>query len=95
MKDFYLKLAECYKNLADVYRRAAESITAEKTEESPKAKSEEKPVTIDEVRKILAEKTQSGKSGNVIALIKKYGAVKLSDINPEHFEALLKEAEGL
>lgn len=50
------------------------------------------PITIEKVRAVLAEKSQSGKQPEVKALIVKYGANKLTDIDPVHYEALLKEA---
>lgn len=38
---------------------------------------------------------QAGYSAEVKALITKYGARKLSDIDPSKFEGLLKEADAL
>mgnify|MGYP006922478945 CR=1 FL=1 len=38
---------------------------------------------------------QSGFSAEVKALITKYGARKLSDIDPSQYESLLKEADAL
>ena len=53
------------------------------------------PVTIEQIRAILAEKSQAGKQPQVKALITKYGAKKLTDINAAHYAELLKEAEVL
>ena len=53
------------------------------------------PVTIEQVRAILVEKSQAGKQPQVKALITKYGAKKLTDIAPERYAELLKEAEVL
>jgi len=52
-------------------------------------------ITIEKVRAALAEKSQSGKQPEVKALITKYGAKKLTDIDPACFSELLKEAEVL
>lgn len=49
--------------------------------------------TIDEVRSILVEKSRDGRSAQVRELLGKYGASKLSEINPEDYEALIKDAE--
>ena len=38
---------------------------------------------------------QAGYSAEVKALITKYGARKLSDIDPSRFEGILKEADAL
>jgi hypothetical protein len=53
------------------------------------------PITLEQVRAVLAEKSQSGKQPEVKALILKFGANKLTDINPSCFEELLKEAKVL
>ena len=50
-------------------------------------------ITIEKVRAVLAEKSQSGKQPEVKALITKYGANKLTDIDPAKYADLLKEAE--
>jgi len=52
-----------------------------------------KPVTLDEVRAALAEKSRAGYTADVKALIAKYGADKLSDVDPANYTALLKDAE--
>ena len=51
--------------------------------------------TIEQIRAILAEKSQAGKQRQVKELITKFGAKKLTDINPVHYTELLKEAEVL
>jgi hypothetical protein len=53
------------------------------------------PITIEQVRAVLAEKSQSGKQPHVKALITKFGAKKLTDIDPARYTELLKEAEVL
>lgn len=60
-----------------------------------KENEQEKPVAIEEIRTVLAEKSQSGKQPEVKALITKYGAKKLTDINPASYIDLLAEAEAL
>ena len=51
------------------------------------------PATLDEVRAALAEKSRAGYTADVKALIAKYGADKLSDVDPANYEALLQESE--
>ena len=56
----------------------------------------EKPVpTLEEGRASLAKLSVVGHSAAVKALISKFGADKLSDIAPEQYSALLKEAERI
>lgn len=56
---------------------------------------EVKEITIEEVRAKLARLSQAGKQKEVKALIEKFGASKLTDILPEHYGLLLKDAEVL
>lgn len=71
----------------------------EKTDEKPNDnddKNVDQPaseVTFLDVRTKLAELTRAGKP--VKELINKFGASKLSEIPPEKFAEVLKEAEGL
>ena len=55
----------------------------------------EKAVAIEDVRAVMAQKTQEGKSKEIKELLQKYGAVKLSAVDPVHYPALLKEAKVL
>lgn len=57
--------------------------------------SEKKAISIEEVRSVLAEKSQSGKGPEIRALIEKYGADKLTDLEPSCYEALLNEVKAL
>ena len=61
---------------------------------TPKA-PEEKPLTLEEVRAVLAAKSRAGHTAECKALIKKHGASKLSGLDPKEYPALLAEAEAL
>lgn len=63
--------------------------------EEPVSQKEKKPVTIEQVRAVLAAKSQAGKQAAVKDLITKYGAAKLTEIPPAKYAELLKEAEEL
>lgn len=52
-------------------------------------------LTLEEVRAVLADKSRAGHTAEIRELLKKYGASKLSLVNPKHYEALLREAELL
>lgn len=67
-------------------------------EESEAASSpvpEKKPLTLEEVRAVLAEKSRAGHTAEVRVLLNKHGADKLSDIDPAEYAALLADAEVL
>ena len=54
-----------------------------------------KPVTLAQVRAILAEKSRCGHTAQVRELLQMHGAAKLSAINPTEFESLLSEAAAI
>lgn len=56
---------------------------------------EEKVITLEEVRAVLAEKSRDGHTAKIRELLQKYGADKLSEINASDYPALLAEAEVL
>lgn len=56
---------------------------------------DEKAITLEEVRAVLAEKSRDGHTAKVRELLQKYGADKLSEINASDYPALLAEAEVL
>lgn len=66
-----------------------------KAEPVPSPAPEEKPLTLEEVRAALAEKSRAGHTAEVRALLIKHGADKLSDIDPAEYPALLADAEVL
>ena len=53
-----------------------------------------KEVTLEQVRAVLAEKSQDGLTAEVRGLLEKFGAAKLSQIDSANYAALLTEAEG-
>ena len=65
-------------------------------EELPAEVIDEKPaLTLEDVRVILAEKSRKGYTSQIRALLQKYGAAKLSGVDPANYEALLQDLEGL
>jgi hypothetical protein len=49
-------------------------------------------LTLVEVRAVLADKSRDGHTENIRTLLEKYGASKLSEIDPSHYRDLLDEA---
>ena len=77
-------------SLREFYRQAAESPVPDGAElPAPNPK----PLTLEQVRAVLAEKSRDGHTAEVRALLEKHGATKLSEINPAKYAALLAEAE--
>lgn len=64
--------------------------TAAETPTPPKPK-----LTLEQVRATLAEKSRAGHAAEIRALLQRYGAAKLSQIDPANYEALLRDAEVL
>lgn len=50
-------------------------------------------LTLEQVRAVLSEKSRAGYTANVRELLQKYGASKLSQVDPSNYEALLRDAE--
>jgi hypothetical protein len=55
----------------------------------------ENELKLEDVRAVLADKSRAGYTAEVRDLLKKYGAEKLSKVNPADYEALMKDAEVL
>ena len=96
-----LKVVEDIRSLADsvqaVCTVVTDSLPAE-NKEVPKLPEKETPaqtISLEQVRGVLADKSRSGHTAEVRAIIQKYGADRLSDIDPKHYAAVLKEAEVL
>ena len=97
-----LDVIEDIRSLADSLQAVADAMlqndppaeTQPPKEETPAAPTE-KPITLEQVRAVLAEKSHDGKTDAVRSLLQKYGAPKLSGIDPQYYKALLADAEVL
>ena len=68
----------------------------EAPDKEPAAKKEKKPeLKLEDVRAVLAEKSRAGHTTAIRTLLQKYGASKLSAVDPKHYEALLQDAKVL
>ena len=83
------------KSLSDLFSGTCESLSTEKPEKDYAMVPKEKTLTLEEVRAVLADKSRNGYTTEVRALLEKYGATKLSQINPAQYPAVLAEAEVL
>ena len=84
------------RSAAATLNSAADTLTQlfsgeEPAEETPASK----PITKEEVRAGLAAKSAAGYGVQVRALLKRYGAVQLSAVNPDDYADLLLEAQTI
>ena len=107
--DAVVGVITCVRNLADSLQVVADVLTDMKSvevidaqpvaqipeKESKTKKKKAKVYTFEDVRGVLAEKSQNGLTSEVKGLIAKFGGSKLSDIDPSNYEAIIKEAEVL
>jgi hypothetical protein len=62
--------------------------------EPPKEPAKNK-LKLEDVRAVLADKSRAGFTAEVRDLLKKYGADRLSKVDPADYEVLLQDAEVL
>ena len=94
-------LSACIKELhmtADTLHSIADTLAQLPVDDTGSASSPApaaEPVTLEEVRAVLADKSVQGHTAAVQALIHKRGVEKLSQVDPAHYASLLAEAEAL
>ena len=94
-----LDVVENLRNLADSLQELHDgmiepSVREEKQDPADKPKQTLK-VSLEDVRGLLAKKSQEGKSAEVRTLIQSYGVAKLSEVNESDYEDLYLKAEVL
>ncbi len=55
----------------------------------------ESTISLEEVRAVLADKNRDGHREKVKAIIEKYGANKLTELDPKHYSKVLEEVGEL
>lgn len=99
-----LDVIEDIRSLADSLQAVATALGQSDSEDAavaapaaPPAPADPLPkaITLEKVRAVLAEKSHDGYTDQVRGLLQKYGAEKLSGVDPKHYAALLKDAEVL
>ena len=80
--------------IAELLKRAI-TLLQEETAVEQTAVSDEKPVTLEDVRALLVELSRAGQQVKVQELIKARGVSKLSEVDPKDFGQLMTEAEEL
>lgn len=96
------------RSLAESIQAVCDAFVSDEPAETPAAAPEESPnkpekveaekqpeIILEQVRGVLADKSRSGKTAEVRAIIQKYGADRLSGIDPKDYPAVLADAEVL
>ena len=68
---------------------------SEAAQEQPKAAEPVKKYSMEDVRKVLAEKSNAGFTAEVRALLEKHGGAKLSAVDPAEYAAIMEEAKEI
>ncbi len=87
MKELAAELAKCGNALLALSKAV--------TDGKPETAVPTEPIPLEKVRAVLADKSRLGHTVEVKALLQKHGAVKLSEVDPAEYAALLAEAEVL
>lgn len=87
-------LADMFSGAEEEKAPAKKAVPKKKAAEEPKPE-EEKPLTLEDVRAVCADKSRKGFTAEVKAVLTKHGADKLSEVDPAEYKALLAEVEVL
>ena len=80
----------------EVANALAEMFSTASADEAPDAAVPAEPqLTLEQVRAVLADKSRMGFTAEIRSLLQKYGAAKLSGIDPANYKALVADAEVL
>lgn len=89
---------ECVNDIAEknIVQEQADTEKTKKTDKKNAADDKkEKVVAVEDIRAVMAQKSQEGKTKEIRELLQKFGAVKLSAVKPEDYPALLQEVKVL
>lgn len=82
-------------NINEVANTLAEMFSTTADEAPDTVVPAEPRLTLEQVRAVLADKSRKCHTSEIRTLLQKYGAAKLSGIDPVHYKALLADAEVL
>ena len=88
------ELRKCAASISDAANLLAEKYSGDEAPEAP-TPLKEPPLTLEAVRAVLANKSRAGHTTQIRSLLQKYGADKLSGVDPANYKALLADAEEL
>ena len=88
------ELRKCAAVISDAANWLAEQFSGDEAPEAP-TPVKEPLLTLEAVRAVLANKSRAGYTAQIRSLLQKYGADKLSVVDPANYKALLADAEVL
>ena len=94
MKDLAMmidELRECGQLILDISSSLERMFSSQDSSSEP----EPEPITLEQVRGILAEKARDGFTTQIRELLESHGASRLSEVNPTEYATLLREVEVL
>ena len=94
MKELIVRIATNVENLAEDLRKLSECLNDSDCNEKSQ-KSTEVQMSFEDVRKVLSAKSGEGFTSQVRELLERHGASKLSELKPEKYEAVVREAEEI
>lgn len=94
MSDMAMTIEEL-RNAAAAINDAADWLAKQFSAEPEPAPVKEPELKLEDVRAVLADMSRKGHTAEIRALLQKYGAAKLSGVDPANYNALLKDVEGL
>lgn len=90
------ELADMFSSTEEEKPPVKKAAPKKKTAEEPKPElQEEKPLTLEDVRAVCADRSRKGFTAEVKAILTKHSADKLSEVDPAEYKALLAEVEVL
>lgn len=105
--DSLIPVIENFKKLAESLQTVADAMASTETKvekvtvvsDTAKALTQKTETadtpSLESIRAVLANKSRQGHTAEIRSLLQKYGASKLSDIDPSRYEELLAEVEVL
>jgi len=94
MKELDLCIGDL-RSAAQALNSVADSLQALFSSNAGETQVQPETITLEQVRAVLADKSQAGFTDEVRGLLEKHGAAKLSQIDPANYAALMADAEGL
>jgi len=95
MSEMALTIEELRRSAAAI-SDAANWLAEQFSSNGPAPEAPAEPVlTLEAVRAVLAEKSRAGYTAQIRSLLQKYGADKLSGVDPANYKVLLSDVEGL
>lgn len=95
MKAVIDDLHSCSEQLSDIAAELEAMFSTAPEEVAVPAETPKPELKLEDVRVVLADISRVGHTAEVRALIEKYGADRLSKVDPKNYEALLRDAEVL